>query len=118
MPAVVSAGAGLHVEQLQRRVAHDFQNVGVAADEEIGPESLEFGFSGGVVITWIAADVGHKNAQNVAIPGKILRDIGTDLSAVHVAVNCSGRPEAAELFEDFRSAEVARVPDFIAAREM
>lgn len=38
MPSIVAAGAGIHVNQSECLVAHDFQDVGVAADEKAGPQ--------------------------------------------------------------------------------
>ena len=42
VPSIVAAGAGIHVNVAERLVAHDFQDVGVAADEQARTQPTEF----------------------------------------------------------------------------
>ena len=38
----MSAGAGIHVDEAERLVAHDLQDVGVTADEQARTQPTEF----------------------------------------------------------------------------
>lgn len=59
VPSIVAAGAGIHMDEAERVVAHHFEDVGVAADEQAGPQVAEVAGSPFVVIAGIASDVGH-----------------------------------------------------------
>jgi hypothetical protein len=42
LPPIVAAGAGVHVDEAERRIAPDFQDVEVAADEQAWPQPTNF----------------------------------------------------------------------------
>jgi hypothetical protein len=63
MPSVVAAGAGIHVDEAERLVAHDFEDVGVAADEQARPQPPDFLPGPAVVVAGIPADVCHSPRQ-------------------------------------------------------
>ena len=50
MPSGVPAGARVHVDKVEIKVPHDFQDVGMTANEEVGPALLKDGLGGPVVI--------------------------------------------------------------------
>jgi hypothetical protein len=62
VPAVVAAGAGVHVDEAESGVSDYFEDVGVAADEQARAERAEDAASPFVVIAGIASDVGHVDA--------------------------------------------------------
>ena len=62
----MAAGAGVHVDQAERGVAHHFQDVGVAADEQTGQQGAEVAGCPFVVIARITSDgscirLSHRN---------------------------------------------------------
>jgi hypothetical protein len=118
MPAIVSASAGIHVHETERPVAHDFQDVGVTADEQTGPEPLDFLPRAPVVIARIPSDVGHVNCDALAIPNEIRGNFGTEFRSVDVPVSAPDRSEGAEPMQNLNRPEVASVPNLVAFGEM
>ena len=53
----LSGGTGIDGEQLIDRVVHDFEDVRMACDEELGPHGLDAGDGAGVVVkdSWATA---------------------------------------------------------------
>jgi len=118
VPSMMTAGTRIHMEKAECLIAHDFQNVGMTADEQSRPLPAELLQCTPVVITRIAADVCHIACEAIAIPDEILRDIGTEPSAVDVSVNAPKRLERPERLQNIDRSEVACVPDLIAFGEM
>ncbi len=58
MPAVMTAGTGVHVNQAECGVAHHFQNVGVAKNKKARFDAGQITFHAGIVIAGVPADVG------------------------------------------------------------
>ena len=118
MPAMVAVSAGVHVDEAERLVAHDFQDVRVPADEQTRPQPLDFLPRTPIVIAGVASDVGHVNREAIAIPNKILGNFSAEFRTVNVPVNGPNWFEGPELVENLDRPEVARVPDLIAFGEM
>ena len=118
MPSVVAAGPGIHVNKSERLVAHDSQDVGVAADEQVRPQTTDFLPGSPVVIARISSDVGHVDGDVLAFPGQILREAGAEFRPVHVPVNSPNRFEGSETIQDLGCPEVSRVPHLVAFREV
>jgi hypothetical protein len=57
VPSIVAAGAGIHVNESERLVAHDFQDVGVTADEHARAQPTDFLSCPTVIVAGIAAEV-------------------------------------------------------------
>jgi hypothetical protein len=95
VPSIVAAGAD-SCERGRRLVAHDFQDVGVAADEQARPQPMNFLPCTPVVIAGIPADVGHVEVEALALPNEILRQIGAEFRPVNVPVNAPDRLEGSE----------------------
>lgn len=118
VPALTAAGSGVHMKQTEGRIARDFQNVGVAADEEGRAEALQVFARAGIVIAGVAADVGHEDAEAEAVPVEIAGKIRTQFGAVDVAVNAAHGAEGAQAVENLRGAEITGVPDLIALAQV
>jgi len=118
MPTIVAASAGIHVNEAERLIAHDFQDVGMTADEQTRPQPLDFLPRSPVVIARIASDVGHVNGDALAIPNEIPRKFSTEFRTVNIPVNAPDWLESPEPVEDLDRPEVARVPDLVAFGEM
>lgn len=69
---MVAAGAGIHVNEAERLVAHDFQDVGVTADEQTRPQQPDLFPGPTVVIAGIPAYVRHIDVETLALPNQIL----------------------------------------------
>jgi hypothetical protein len=113
MPSIVAAGAGVHVNESERLIAHDFQDVGVAADEQARPQPTDFLPGTPVVIAWIPADVRHVDFDALALPDEIASQVGAEFLPVDVPVNSPDRFERPETIQYVRRPEVSRVPHFI-----
>ena len=118
MPSIVAAGAGIHVNEAERLIAHDLQDVGVTADEEARPQPPKFLSGTRVVIARIPADMGHVDGDALAFPAEIDRQVGAKFRPVNVPVNSPDRLEGSETIQYVRSSEVARVPHLIALGEV
>jgi hypothetical protein len=78
MPSVVAAGAGIHVNEAERLVAHHFQDVGVAADEQVRPQPTDFLPGPTVVVAGIPADGRHVDGDTLAFPKEILGNLSAE----------------------------------------
>jgi hypothetical protein len=114
VPSIVAAGAGIHVNESERLVAHDFQDVGVAGDEQTRPQPTDFLPGPTVVVAGIPADVRHVDVEALTLPGEISRQIGAEFRPVNVPVNSPDRPEGSETIRHFGCPEVSRVPHLVA----
>ena len=113
MPALAAAGAGVEVDELAGGVADDFEDVGVAADEEAGPAGVEFGFDAAFVSAGVAADVGHVDAKAFAFPAEVAREFVADFVAVDIAVDAAERFAEGLEGSEHIGAEVTGVPEFV-----
>lgn len=102
VPSIVTAGAGIHVNQAERLVAHNFQNVGVTADEQTRPQPREFLSGTPVVITRISANMGHVDGDARAVPNEILGQVGAEFRSVNVPVNSANRFEGSQAIQYFQ----------------
>ncbi len=118
MPSVVAARARVHVKQSERLVAHHFQDVGVAADEQARPQSTDFHPGATVVVPGIAANVRNIYAEAFALPGQIQREFSAQLRAVDVPVDSAQSLKASQSIQHFRRPEISGVPYLIAFREV
>ncbi len=118
MPSLMTAGAGVHVQETRCGIANDFQNVRVAGDEQSGLTPRDFSGDTGLILAGVPADVGHENANALTFPFQIERQIGAQFRAVHIAVNPSHGFESVQPVENLARTEVTRMPDFIALSEM
>ena len=118
MPSIVAAGAGIHVNEAERLVAHDFQDVGVAADEQSRPEPPEFLPGTPIIIAGIPTDVRHIDAKALALPNEILGQVGAQFRPVNVPVNSPDRVEGSEMIQYVGCPEVSRVPNLVAFGEV
>ncbi len=118
MPSVVAAGARINVNESERLIAHDFQDVGVAADEQARPQPTDFLPGTPVVIAGIPADVRHVDVEALALPNLILGQTGAEFRPVNVPVNSPHRFEGSETVQDVRGPEVSRVPHLVAFGEV
>ena len=114
----MAAGAGIHVDESERLVEHDFQDVGVPADEQTRPQPPDFLPCTPVVIARIPADMGHVDGDAVAFPNQILREVGAEFRPVNVPVNSTDRPEGSETIQYVRRPKVSRVPNLVALGEV
>jgi hypothetical protein len=118
MPSVVTASTGVHMKQSEHLVAHDLQDMRVAADEQTGSQTSKFHPCSPVVIAWVAPYVGHVNVDALALPGEIGRQIGAEFGTVKIPVNASDWPKGPEQIQNLDRPEVACVPNLVAFGEM
>jgi hypothetical protein len=118
MPSIVAASAGIHVNEPECLVAHDFQDVGVAADEQARPQPPDFLPGTPVVVAGIPADVRHIDVEALALPNDIFREVGAEFRTVKVPVNSPNRLEGSETIQHFGCPEIARVPHLVAWRKV
>lgn len=78
MPSGVPAGARVHVDEVEVKVPHDFQDVGVTANEETRVCVKDDFFRSGVVTAWIAADMRHINTKPLTRPMQVLHKLGAN----------------------------------------
>lgn len=116
--AMVAGGSGVDVEALEFGVEHDFEDVGVACDEEFGWVGGELFSDGGGVFAGIAAYVGHEDIDFFAGPAEGFGKFAADAGAVDVAIDTFEGFEGAETVGEGGGAEVAGVPDLVAVGEV
>ena len=89
----MAAGAGIHVNEAERLVAHDFQDVGVTADEQTGPQPTDFLPRAPVVVAGITADMSHVDGDAFAFPNEIPRQVSAEVRPVDISENSADRFE-------------------------
>jgi hypothetical protein len=118
MPSGVPAGARVHVEKVEINVPHDFQDVGMTANEETRLYVKDDFFRPRVVTAWIAADMRHKNTKALTCPMQVLRQLAANLRPINISVHAPNRFKLAQSLQDFQRTKVAGMPHFIALREI
>lgn len=118
MPPLSAGSARVHVETVQFFVIDDFQNMGMAADEELRCVCVQLFFDGGVVAWGIAADMGHEDLYTFRLPVQFFRVDAPDIRPIYITVYSSQRFEAGEALGEGDGAEIPRVPDLVAGIEM
>jgi hypothetical protein len=118
MPSGVPAGARVHVEKVEINVPHDFQDVGMTANEETRLCVKDDFFRPQVVTAWIAADMRHKNTKALTCPMQVLRKLAANLRPINISVNAANRFKLVQSLQDFQRTKVAGMPHFIALREI
>ena len=118
VPSIAAGGAWIHVNEAKRLVAPYFQDVGVTADEQTRPQSLDFLSRTAVVIARVSSDVRHVDVETRTLPNEILVQIGAQFRPVDVPVNAPDWSEGLEPIQNFDRPEVARMPDLVAFGEM
>ena len=86
MPSLAAGGTGVDMQAFYLIVIHDLEDMGVAADEELGRVGNQFRFDGGVLFRGIAADMGHEHFYSFGLPAQGLGVYGADVLSVDVAV--------------------------------
>lgn len=96
MPSGVPTSAGVHVEKIQLGIPHDFQNVGVAANEETGMCLMDDLARPRVVAARITANVSHIDTKAFTRPMKIFGELAANLRPVNVSVYTANWLELAQ----------------------
>ena len=94
-------------------VEDDFEDVGVAADEDVGQMGVDELEGFVVVPAGIASDVHHQHPLPPALEKLCVRDSAADLRTVTVAVYSFERLEVRNLQQGLLVAEVPRVSEMI-----
>src|SRR5215469_10430412 len=118
MPSGVPAGARVHVDKVEIKVPHDFQDVGMTANEETRFGVKDNSFRPRVVTAWIAADMRHINTKAFARPMQVFRKLAANLRPINIPVHAADRFKLAQSLQDFHRTKVAGMPHFIASREI
>ena len=71
MESANTAGAGIEVQEVELFVGHDLEDMGVAADEEIGRIGLYEWADSLIIAAWIATDMGHPDIHAFAIEATV-----------------------------------------------
>ena len=116
METLASGGAGIDVQEVEVVVVHDFEDVAVATDEDVGLEASEGLLEGPGVVSGVASDVGHEDPLAFAGEHGGLVALVADVPSVAVAEDGPHRLPGFQLFEHAVAA-VAGVPQLVAVFE-
>src|SRR5689334_18351105 len=86
-------------------------------DEQTRLTTNDFLSGSVIVFTWIASDMGHVNSEAVALPLEVLGQFPHQIGPIYVTVHCPERFYGAKLLQDRPGADIAGMPDFVAAAE-
>jgi hypothetical protein len=106
------------MEKLERGISYYLQDVRVTADEQPRLVTAKFFYGLPIIIARIPADMGHVDADAIAIPNEILGKVSTKFSTVNIPVNAADWPEGPEPIQNLDRPEIARVPNLVAFGEM
>lgn len=114
VPALVSAGSGVDIQEVLRLIIHYFQDVGMTADEKVRtvlPDEVP-GF--GIIVPRRSADMGHQHPEPFAVPETEHRTPVQQAPVVAIADDALQRFERRNLRLQVQSApEVPGVPDLV-----
>lgn len=113
-----AAGAGIDVEQVKNGVGHDFEDVGMAADEEAGVFGGQDLFDPGGVLSRIAADMGEKDFHPFTGEMQVFGEALPQGAAVDISINRPQGFEGLQLIGYLYRTDIAGMPHFVAFGEM
>lgn len=87
MKTTDSGSSRIDVQQIERLVVHNFQNMGVPADENFGTMDSQLNFDAASIVVRIPSDVGHHDRDLFAVEKCPLLEFRSDFLAVDIAVN-------------------------------
>ena len=114
MESMYACGAGVDVEDIEARVVHDLEDVGVPADEEGGRGCSECTANGCVVVAGVASDVLDEHVGSLNGEAVYLGVAQAYVSPIDVAPYGTERAESLEPLGYLERTDVARVPHLIA----
>ena len=115
MPALDAGSAGVEGHHLVVFVILHPQDMGVAADENLGTETFDKRLGAVVVASGVAADVGHQDGHAFAFEETVAGVFVVQGVVVAVAVDADEGLEGGDFTGGFEAAaEVACVPELVA----
>ena len=118
MRSCVPAGTRVHVDKVEIKVPHDFQDVGMTANEETRLCFKDDSFRPRVVTAWMAADMRHIDTKVLTRPMQVLRKLAANFRPINIPVHAADRFKLAQSLQDLHRTKVASMPHFIALREI
>ena len=118
VPSLQTCRTGIDVEQTERLVVFHFQNMTVAADEQLRRHGVDLRAYAAVVVAGIAADMLHQHVNVFAFEPQLLFIHQPQVTAVAVAAY---RPEGSEFSKSLSHlcrTDVAGMPYFVAGLEI
>ena len=91
MPSGVPTGARVHVDKVEIKVPHDFQDVGMTANEETRLCVKDDVFRPRVVTAWIASNMRHVNTKTLTRPMQVLHKLAANLRPINIPVHAADR---------------------------
>ena len=113
MKSVAACSSWVYVEQVVDLIVDKFEDMGVACDEDFGLTLLDFLQCFGVVVAWIAANVGHQHSHLLALEVCKLGVVVPYRAVVYISKNGFQRLEGSNLVSTLNAADVARVPNLV-----
>lgn len=118
MEAAYACRAGVDVQALERRVVLHLQDMRMSGNEEGGARGKQFRADGGIVASWITADVRHHHLHALHLEVRHARVHQPDFLPVDVPVDGAEGLHGGELVGQGDGANVARMPNLVAFAEV
>jgi hypothetical protein len=120
VPTFISASAGVDVQKIQVGVCHDFQDMGVAADEQAAGRWIFTPYfpDPWVIFPGVAADVGHEHRHSLTFEMEVKGYFIANGCVVDIAKNTAQGFECLQLVEHPDVSEIAGVPYFVTIGEV
>ena len=114
VPTLVSTGPRVHVQEIIGLIIHNLQDVGMPADEEVGPMLPDERPGLGIIVAGRPSDVGHQHFQALAFPAAVQRAPVQQPPVVAIADDSHQGLERGDLRLRVQPApEIPGVPDHI-----
>lgn len=120
VPPLTSACTRIDMQKVQFTVGHDFEYVGVTADEDtIDRRSfLQDFFHPERIFSGIPADMCHKNGYSVTFEVQVEREKRSDACVVYIAIHPPEWLEVLKFAHEIHTSEVAGMPHFVTFGKM
>ena len=114
VPALVTTGPGVDIQDFFGLIIHNLQDVGMPADKDVGPMLPDKRPRLGIIVAGRPADMGHQHFQALALPAAVQRTPVQQPPVVAIADDALQRLEGGDLRLRVQSApEVPGMPDLV-----
>ena len=83
-------------------------------DEQLRRLRIELSHDGRVILAWIATDMLHENINILTLEAEYLRVHSAKNATIAVATDSTNRTKLIETVNEFNTADISCMPDFIA----
>lgn len=118
MEACLASSTRVNVQEVEHRVIHHLEKVRMTRDEKFWRVGEEHAPHPRVILSWIAAYMGHEDLHILTLPPQHLRESVMEIMAIYIAIDSSERSDHPETVSHLHRTNVACMPYLVAIFEI